>query len=341
MVESPSSPGWRFNVAALTLMLFGLLLVLNLRLLSALFAGLLVYELAHVVASYVPLNQTRSKRAKLVAVALIASLTIVAVTALISASVTFLRSDEGSIAALMQKMAETIEGSRATLPEWAQSWLPVGDPEALRAQLGEWLRLHAKELTALGGEAGRAFVHALIGMVIGALVSLHEVRAGGTWGPLAVAFVGCLARLRAGFRRVVFAQVRISALNAVLTALYLVVVLPLAGVHLPLTKTMIAFTFVAGLLPVVGNLVSNTVIVVISLGDSLGAALASLSFLVAIHKLEYFVNARIVGTRIHAAAWELLLAMLAMEAAFGLPGVVAAPVFYAYGKSELKANGWI
>jgi predicted PurR-regulated permease PerM len=62
----------------------------------------------------------------------------------------------------------------------------------------------------------------------------------------------------------------------------------------------------------------------------------SLAFLIAVHKLEYFLNARIVGGEIKAAAWELLVAMLVMEAAFGLPGLVAAPVFYAYLKREMK-----
>ena len=76
-------------------------------------------------------------------------------------------------------------------------------------------------------------------------------------------------------------------------------------------------------------------IVVISLSYSAPVAGASLVFLVAVHKLEYFINARIVGSRINAAAWELLIAMLVMEAAFGLPGVVAAPVYYAYAKAEL------
>jgi predicted PurR-regulated permease PerM len=47
------------------------------------------------------------------------------------------------------------------------------------------------------------------------------------------------------------------------------------------------------------------------------------------------LNARIIGGQIEARAWELLLAMLAMEAAFGLPGVIAAPIFYAYLKREL------
>jgi predicted PurR-regulated permease PerM len=40
--------------------------------------------------------------------------------------------------------------------------------------------------------------------------------------------------------------------------------------------------------------------------------------------------------QINARAWELLIAMLLMEAAFGLPGMVAAPIYYAYLKSELE-----
>jgi predicted PurR-regulated permease PerM len=60
-----------------------------------------------------------------------------------------------------------------------------------------------------------------------------------------------------------------------------------------------------------------------------------------IHKLEYFVNARIVGTEIRASAWEILVAMLVMEAAFGLPGVVAAPIYYGYLKNELSARGLV
>jgi predicted PurR-regulated permease PerM len=58
-----------------------------------------------------------------------------------------------------------------------------------------------------------------------------------------------------------------------------------------------------------------------------------------VHKLEYFLNARIVGTGIHASAWELLVAMLLMEAAFGLPGLVGAPIYYAYVKDELVSRG--
>ena len=78
-----------------------------------------------------------------------------------------------------------------------------------------------------------------------------------------------------------------------------------------------------------------TVIVVLGLSMSLYVAIGALVFLIVIHKLEYFLNARIVGTQIQSRAWELLLAMIVMEAAFGLPGLIAAPIYYGYLKSEL------
>ena len=59
------------------------------------------------------------------------------------------------------------------------------------------------------------------------------------------------------------------------------------------------------------------------------------------HKLEYFVNARIIGQRINAAAWEMLLAMLVLDHLFGLAGLVIAPVLYAYLKAELKQAGLV
>ena len=47
------------------------------------------------------------------------------------------------------------------------------------------------------------------------------------------------------------------------------------------------------------------------------------------------------GSKIKARAWELLLAMLVMEAAFGMAGLIAAPIYYAYLKEELAARGLI
>ena len=99
-------------------------------------------------------------------------------------------------------------------------------------------------------------------------------------GPLAAALLERVRRLAVAFERVVVAQLEISTLNAVFTAIYLFVLLPLLGTPLPLSGTLLAVTFLAGLIPVVGNLMSNTAIVAISLGVSLPVALLSLAFLV-------------------------------------------------------------
>jgi predicted PurR-regulated permease PerM len=245
-----------------------------------------------------------------------------------------------SLPALLAQMADILDTSRAHLPPWIAGQIP-DNAEELRTMGVTWLRVHAGELQILGAQIGRSFLHALIGMVIGALLSLGEVARTGVRGPLAIAMTERARRLGDAFRRIVFAQVRISALNTLLTTLYLLVLLPLLGVHLPLVKTLIVLTFLAGLLPVVGNLISNTVIVVVSLSYSGGAALGSLVFLIVIHKLEYFLNARIVGSQINARAWELLLAMLVMESAFGMAGLIAAPIYYAYLKDELASRGLI
>ena len=68
-------------------------------------------------------------------------------------------------------------------------------------------------------------------------------------------------------------------------------------------------------------------------------ALASLTFLVVIHKLEYFLNAKIIGAEIESTAWELLLVMVIFERIFGIGGIIIAPVYYAYVKNELKRQG--
>jgi predicted PurR-regulated permease PerM len=48
-----------------------------------------------------------------------------------------------------------------------------------------------------------------------------------------------------------------------------------------------------------------------------------------------------VGANIHAHAWEILSAMILMEAAFGIAGLIAAPIYYAYVKRELASAGVI
>lgn len=339
MPVAPAAPT-RHEIAAWILAAAVLVGILVLHLLPALLAGLLVYQLTHVLAARLPLGAITNERRKLAAVALLVAIVVLLVSGAIFGGLAFFRSDQGSLPVLLGKMAEIIEGTRDRLPGWLADKLP-GSGGEIHEAASHWLREHAAEVQTLGKEAGHAFAHLLIGIVIGALAALRDARAPEQMGPLAAALAVRARRFAEAFRSIVFAQIKISAVNTTFTGLYLIAVLPLLGIHLPLAKTLIAVTFVAGLIPVLGNLISNSVIVIVSLSNSLEAAAASLAFLVVIHKLEYFLNARIVGAGVGAKAWELLVAMLTMEAIFGVPGVVAAPIYYAYLKAELVDQGLI
>jgi predicted PurR-regulated permease PerM len=250
---------------------------------------------------------------------------------------TFFRSDVGSLTVLLARMAQIVEDSRKILPPWLLTHMPA-DALAFKVVVADWLRENSTVLQVVGKEAGRGLVHVIIGMIIGGIVALHDAVKDDYFFPFAQAMVQRTSLLANSFRSVVFAQVRIAALNAIFTGIYLAIILPITGIHLPLVKTLIAITFVLGLIPVAGNLVSNTIIVIVSLSQSLSVAIGSLIFLVVIHKLEYFLNARIIGDKIRANAWELLIAMLMMESVFGIAGIVAAPIYYAYIKNELRAR---
>jgi predicted PurR-regulated permease PerM len=331
---------FRCDLAAWVIMGVALVAILSLHLIAGLLAGLLVFELVQVIAARHYLIGVSRRAGGWIAVGLVTLVTVLALVfgALSLADLVTDKSD--NLPALVQKMADIIGSARIYLPPWAQDYLPANVNEMEQAA-ASWLRIHARDLQILGERAGGVLLHLLVGMIIGAMVALTDLRPTRELPVLSRSLEQRVSRLGQSFRRIVFAQIRISALNTCLTAIYLVVILPTLGVNLPLTKTMILVTFVAGLLPVIGNLISNTVIVVVSLSVSLYAAIGSLIFLVGIHKLEYFVNARIIGGQIHARAWELLLAMLVMDAIFGIPGVIAAPIYYAYLKDELKARGLV
>jgi predicted PurR-regulated permease PerM len=323
------------EIAAWILVGGGLLLVLRLHLLSALLAGLFVFEIVHIAAPRLQ-RKLSSERARMVAVAALAFLIVAVVVGALIGLVAFARG-EGHLSRILEKMAESITRARANLPAALSESLP-STADDLRDTTVHWLHTHAKEVRTVGEDFGRILAHIIVGLVVGAMVALQNVRSHGRGRPLAAALSERVTRVGLAFRRIVFAQVRISAINTLLSGLFLLVGLRLFGVHLPLAKTLVALTFVVGLLPVVGNLVSNTVVVLVAFSVSAYVAVAALVFLILIHKLEYFLNAHIVGGQINARAWELLIAMLLMEAAFGIGGIIAAPIYYAYLKDELSSR---
>ena len=236
---------------------------------------------------------------------------------------------------LLDFMARTVLELRQKLPPDMAAQLPEGAAQIQRIIAG-YLGTQAGALAHMGRAWLGGLLHAYVGLLIGALAAVRHV--GAPPGPLAQALVQRLTTFGDTFRQIVAAQFWIAAFNTLLTAIFLLAVLPLWDLKLPYTPALISLTFLAGLIPIVGNLLCNVVITIVGLSVSPMAALACLGFLVLIHKAEYVINAKVVGRRTHMGVWELLAVMFTAEAVFGPAGLVAAPLMYSYLKKELQAT---
>jgi predicted PurR-regulated permease PerM len=312
-----------------------LLLILWLHLLPALLGALIGFVLYRVVGGDQPATSWRdhARTAVLTGVLLV----LVGFT-FFEAFEILLNASHGGLPRLLQLMADTLDQVRSSAPPWIVSHLP-DSAGSFQESVSAWLRAHAGEVQQWGRDALRVLFHLVVGLAIGLLAagpmrSTPRARiprvAQERWIQVTLAFTDIMA-----------AQLRIALVNSALTALYLLVGLKLFGYHVPLSLTLVAVTFFAGFLPIVGNLLSNTAIIVASLTISAWLGLVSLGFLVIVHKLEYFLNAHFVGTRIRMPAYALLMSMLLLEAAFGAAGLVAAPIYCAWFIREGREAGWI
>jgi predicted PurR-regulated permease PerM len=134
------------------------------------------------------------------------------------------------------------------------------------------------------------------------------------------------------FATVIGAQIAISLINTALTSVFLL------WNGYSYAMVIIVLTFLCGLLPIIGNLMSNTLIVGVGFTISPQMAFFALIFLVAIHKLEYFLNSKIIGDRIKNPMWLTLLGLVLGEKLMGIPGMILAPVVLHYIKVEASKN---
>ena len=136
------------------------------------------------------------------------------------------------------------------------------------------------------------------------------------------------------FATVMGAQIVISAINTALTAVFLF------WNDMPYAKVLVGVTFLCGLLPIIGNLISNTLIigVAFTLPNGPKMALFALIFLVVLHKSEYFLNSKIIGDRIQNPMWLTLIGLVLGEKLMGIPGMILAPVILHYIKVEAKRS---
>ena len=213
--------------------------------------------------------------------------------------------------------------------------LPFTDIESLKTLVLESIQETVVYLGGYAGVATKQFVLVIVGVVVAISIFINPtLDFDQSPRPLNLYSLHCarVAQLfqsfYENFEKVMSAQVIISGINTVLTSAFVY------ASSLPYAAIVIVLTFLCGLLPVIGNIISNTIIVGIAFTISPQFAGWALLFLVAIHKLEYFLNSKIIGGRIRHPMWLTLLALLVGERLLGVPGIILAPVVLSFIKVE-------
>ena len=219
--------------------------------------------------------------------------------------------------------------------------LPFTDYDSLKDRAFEEVKNQVHYLAGFAKAARGAVAHLiylLVGCIVAISIFFNPCFQVGKKPDTNNLYSSCCEEVSARFRTffesfstVMGAQVIISAINTGLTAGFALVT------GLPYTVVIIGVTFLCGLLPVVGNLISNTLVVAVAFTVSPTMAVAALVFLVLVHKLEYFLNSKIIGWRIHNPLWLTLLALILGEKLMGLPGMILAPVILNYLRLEASA----
>src|SRR5689334_7604171 len=179
--------------------------------------------------------------------------------------------------AAVKALPDIAENSIPSASAWAQARqieLPFTDFESLRAVVIDTLKEQAhyiQNVAQFARAITTTLVFILIGMVIA--VSLFFNSRIDSFEPRAATdnLYAVITREMAdrfhdfyrSFGTVIGAQISISLINTVLTAVFVLA----AG--LPHAAVIITITFLCGLLPIVGNLISNTIIVCVAFTISL------------------------------------------------------------------------
>jgi predicted PurR-regulated permease PerM len=237
-------------------------------------------------------------------------------------------------------LPQAIQTAIPTVTQYAQDHhldLPFTDWDTLKSYSLDTVKEQAHYLGSFGKLASKQFILILIGIVTALSLFLNpnpDLDSGQYkiknnlysvfWRDFAVQFQSFYR----SFKTVMRAQLIISTINTGLTAIFI------TAVSMPYAIMLVVITFLCGLLPIVGNLISNSVIVAIGFSISPHMGLSALVFLVILHKLEYFLNSKIIGEQIKNPVWLTLIGLIVGERILGIAGMILAPVILYYIKCE-------
>ncbi len=324
------------KITAYFLMISSLFLILQFNLVPAILSGLLSYNLITRFISFIDLKIPNNKLHEKI-VGLI--LGIISFGLLFFLIVFIYKGLQGeNLKDLMQTLSDTLNQSKSFLPIEFSNYIPNSVYE-LQNKLSESIKTNITSFSTIGKNALHSFLLIIIGWIVGILIACKQKDKESTvlsftWNKLWLDFAD-------SFKFVVFAQVKVATFNSFFMFLFLFVFSPIVGWDVPYSKTLVLITFICGLIPIIGNLISNTISFIICLTVSIKTAIAALILLIVIHKLEYFIISKSLGKDIDSEIWELLIVLFVGEIFFGVGGMIFSPILYAFLKKELINIGWL
>lgn len=220
--------------------------------------------------------------------------------------------------------------------------LPFHDLVSLKSMASEEISDLLKYLANFAKLATKEFVYLVIGLVVASSISLnatldinpekHAVTRN-LYSACCREIIQRFITFYQSFETVMGAQITISLINTALTAIFIF------STSMKYSLVLVGVTFLCGMLPIIGNILSNCVIVGVGFTMSPTMAIAALIFLVLLHKLEYFLNSKIIGDRISNPVWLTLMGLVVGEKIMGIPGMILAPVALYYLKVETGRIG--
>lgn len=151
----------------------GILLLLPLNLLTCFMAGFLVYEIVNILTPHFQ-KVIGDKRARWLVVAVISTLVVSLLTTIIGTIVGYLMQDMKNISGINTRIAFILQDVQQEVAKYLPGYLPLSVVE-LKNEILSRLQQHLVLLQTMGKSILHGLVTMLIGMVLGAIVSLCSI----------------------------------------------------------------------------------------------------------------------------------------------------------------------
>ncbi|MBX3188146.1 MAG: AI-2E family transporter [Labilithrix sp.] len=193
---------------------------------------------------------------------------------------------------------------------------------------------YAGDAISAASAVGHFFVHVLIGFILAIVFVLEEEELKAFWSRVdARSLGGTLGRWLGHTADATVVTVQLQLIVAVFNTLTTLPVLLLLGVpHVPALMLLI---FVSALVPVIGNIVSGTVLSLLAYQAKgwLGVGIfIGLTFI--LHKVEsYYLSPRLTARHVKIPGFLLIVSLLACEHLFGFKGLfLSFPILFIAGR---------